>query len=135
MSTDFAPTLQKKCHDKVVSGLLHTLEDTSIPRVSAHAGAALVNFSEDCPQNIITPYLAVIMAKLEAVIEQTFRVFQEKGKKIILEQVITTVASVADAAKEVFVTFYDRLMPPLKYILQNTENENCKVIYFCMCKL
>lgn len=36
----------------------------------------------------------------------------------------------ADAAKEVFVTFYDRLMPPLKYILRNTDNEQCKVAFY-----
>lgn len=87
MSTDFAPTLQKKCCNEVIHGLLHTLEDISVPRVSAHAGAALVNFSEDCPQTVITPFLATVMSKLEAVIELTFQMFKERGKKIVLEQV------------------------------------------------
>ena len=68
MSTDFAPLFEKKFHDKVVPGncfnifffvksnylftffilpgLLHLMDDNANPRVQAHAGAALVNFSE-----------------------------------------------------------------------------------------
>ena len=38
MSTDFAPTFEKKFHDKVVPGLLMLLEDNDHPRVQAHAG-------------------------------------------------------------------------------------------------
>lgn len=38
MSSDFAPTLQKKFHDKVVPALLNLLDDNLNPRVQAHAG-------------------------------------------------------------------------------------------------
>ncbi|CAB4063018.1 IPO5 [Lepeophtheirus salmonis] len=65
MSTDFAPCFEKKFHDKVIPGLLHLMDDSANPRVQAHAGAALVNFSEDCPKNILTPYLDPIIQKLE----------------------------------------------------------------------
>uniref|UniRef100_A0A0N5CCH7 TOG domain-containing protein n=1 Tax=Strongyloides papillosus TaxID=174720 RepID=A0A0N5CCH7_STREA len=128
MSTDFGPTLQKKCHATVVPALLETLTDLANPRVSAHAGAALVNFSEECPKNIISIYLTDVIAKLEFVLENTFRQLLEKGKKIVLEQVITTVASVADAAKEQFIAYYDRLIPPLKYILKNTTAPEYKIL-------
>lgn len=37
------------------------------------AGAALVNFSEDCPKNILTQYLNAIMAKLEAILSTKFK--------------------------------------------------------------
>ncbi|VDN92315.1 unnamed protein product [Brugia pahangi] len=130
MSSDFSPTLQKKCHEKVVNGLCTLLIDLNCPRVAAHAGAALVNFSEDCPKNIIAVYLPQIMEKLEFVLDHTFkqiihclRFFKllERGKKLVLEQVITTIASVADAAQDLFIAFYDSLMPPLKYILQNSN--------------
>uniref|UniRef100_A0A0N4ZZG2 TOG domain-containing protein n=1 Tax=Parastrongyloides trichosuri TaxID=131310 RepID=A0A0N4ZZG2_PARTI len=128
MSTDFGPTLQKKCHATVVPALLETLIDLSNARVSAHAGAALVNFSEECPKNVISLYLTDIIAKLEFVLENTFKQLLEKGKKIVLEQVITTVASVADAAKDQFIAYYDRLIPPLKYILKNTTAPEHKVL-------
>ena len=64
MCSDFAPLFEKKFHDKVVPGLLELLDDVQNPRVQAHAGAALVNFSEDCPKEIIVHYLDPIMEKL-----------------------------------------------------------------------
>ena len=39
MSSDFAPTLQKKFHDKIVPSLLLLLDDNLNPRVQAHAGS------------------------------------------------------------------------------------------------
>jgi hypothetical protein len=85
--------------------------------VAAHAGAALVNFSEECPKNIISNYLPDMMRSLEQVLEATFKHLVEKNKKLVLEQVITTVASVADAAEDLFIQYYDRMIGPLKYIL------------------
>ncbi|TKR81971.1 hypothetical protein L596_015760 [Steinernema carpocapsae] len=124
MSTDFAPTLQELCHETVVPVLLSVLEKLETPRVAAHAGAALVNFSEGCPKSVITQYLPVIMHQLELVLEKTFRQLLDHGKKIVLEQVITTIASVAGAAQDQFKNFYDRLMGPLKYILQNSSRHD-----------
>jgi importin-5 len=49
------------------------MDDYANPRVQAHAGAALVNFSEDCPKNILGQYLDPIIAKLEQVLSATFR--------------------------------------------------------------
>ncbi|GMT32852.1 hypothetical protein PFISCL1PPCAC_24149 [Pristionchus fissidentatus] len=127
MSSDFAPTLQKRCHEVVVPALLNTLRETSIPRVSAHAGAALVNFSEDCPKHIISAYLDALMHALEGVLEATYQKLMTDGKKLILEQIITTIASVADASQELFVKFYDRLIGPLKFILKECP-ENFKIL-------
>ena len=79
MSTDFAPLFEKKFHDKVVPGLLHLMDDHANPRVQAHAGAALVNFSEDCPKNILSPYLDAVMVKLETILNSKFRELVEKG--------------------------------------------------------
>lgn len=87
MCTDFAPTAQKKCHEKIVPALLNTFINLSIPRVAAHAGAAIVNFCEECPKAIITVYLPSIMGRMESVLEQTFNHLLENGKKIVLEQV------------------------------------------------
>ena len=71
MATDFAPVFQKKFHELVVPGLLAAMDDSANPRVQAHAGAALVNFSEVCPKNILTTYLPTIIAKLEAILQVT----------------------------------------------------------------
>ena len=53
--------------------MLTVMDDYGSPRVQAHAGAALVNFSEDCPKNILAPYLDLIIAKLEQVLTATFK--------------------------------------------------------------
>jgi hypothetical protein len=50
--------------------------------VQAHAGAALVNFAEDCPKNILAQYLDAIIAKLEQVLSAKFQELVEKGTKL-----------------------------------------------------
>jgi hypothetical protein len=128
MATDFGPTFQKKFHQKVVNGLLLVMDDYVNPRVQAHAGAALVNFSEDCPKNILTPYLDLIIAKLEQVLTTKFKELLEKGTKLVLEQIVTTLASVADTAEEKFEQYYDRFMPCLKYIVQNAVSKELRML-------
>lgn len=69
-------------------------------------------------RTIITVYLPQIMERMEHVLDLTYKQLVESRKKLVLEQVITSIASVADAAQDHFVQFYERLMPPLKFILQ-----------------
>jgi len=38
------------------------------PRVQAHAGAAMVNFMELCPKNILTQYTDLLVTKLEEIL-------------------------------------------------------------------
>ncbi|EEB10904.1 Importin beta-3, putative [Pediculus humanus corporis] len=128
MSADFAPDFEKKFHDKIIPGLLHVLDDDQNPRTQAHAGAALVNFSEECPKNILIQYLNPIMLKLEAILSAKFKELVEKGTKLVLEQVVTTIASVADTVEEQFTTYYDRLMPCLKCIIQNANKDDLKLL-------
>ncbi|KAI6241840.1 Importin-5 [Aphelenchoides fujianensis] len=126
MCTDFAPTAQKKCHEKIVPALINAAGDLNCPRVAAHAGAAMVNFSSDCPKQLIAVYLPDLMAKLEWILDQTFNQMLNFGKKLVLEQVITTIASIADAAENHFAEFYQRLATPLKYILANANSKELK---------
>lgn len=128
MCTDFQPVFEKRFHERVVPGLLSLLDDVENPRVQAHAGAALVNFSEGCPKNILTRYLDAIMMKLEAILDSKFKEFCEKGTKLVLEQVVTTIASVADTAEKEFVAYYDRLVPNLMYIIQHGNAEEMKLL-------
>ncbi|XP_050306794.1 importin-5 [Anthonomus grandis grandis] len=128
MATDFAPVFEKKFHDRVVPGLLMLLEDNANPRVQAHAGAALVNFAEDCPKHILSGYLEPLMAKLEVILTAKVKELVEKGTKLVLEQVVTTIASVADTAENEFVAYYDRLVPCLKYIIENANKDEYKLL-------
>ncbi|XP_038209407.1 importin-5 [Zerene cesonia] len=128
MSTDFAPVFEKKFHDKVLPGLFMVLDDYANPRVQAHAAAALVNFSQDCPKPILTQYLGLLMGKLEAILTAKFKELVEKGTKLVLEQIVTTIASVADTVEKDFLEYYDRLMPCLKYIIANATTEELKLL-------
>ena len=125
MSTDFAPVFEKKFHARVIPGLLHLMTDSGNPRVQAHSGAALVNFSEDCPKNILLPYLPDIMTRLKEVLEAKFNELVAKGNKLVLEQIVTTIASVADTAEEKFVEHYDKFMPCLKYMIGEPPYLGC----------
>ncbi|XP_071539871.1 importin-5 [Panulirus ornatus] len=128
MASDFAPIFQKKFHEIVVPGLLHVMDDGVNPRVQAHAGAALVNFSEVCPKNILTTYLPTIIAKLESILAAKFKELMECGTKLVLEQVVTTIASVADTAEEKFVEYYDRFIPCLMYIIENANSTDLRLL-------
>ena len=52
----------------------------------------------------------------------------EKGTKLVLEQIVTTIASIADTAEEKFLEYYDRFMPCLKYIIQNAVTDELKTL-------
>lgn len=128
LSTDFGPNFQKKFHDRVVPELLAVMDDDANPRVQTHGAAALVNFSEDCPKQILIQYIDAVMNKLEKVLSNKMKELMEKGTKMVLEQMVTTLASVADTAEEKFLNYYDRFMPVLKYIVQHADSTNYKLL-------
>lgn len=128
MSTDFCPHFEQNFHSKVVPALLSLLDDYNNPRVQAHAGAALVNFFEECPQKIIINYLESVVNKIEQVLNVKVKELMEKGTKLVLEQIIVTLASLADSAQENFQNYYDKFMPCLKFIIQNATTKEMRLL-------
>lgn len=128
MSTDFAPGLQKKYAEKVVPPLLAVLDNLQSPRVASNAAAALVNFSEDAPKNVVLAYLDKFMTKFQQVLQQSMIMMMEHKRKIVLEQIVTTIASVADTSEEGFARYYDGVMPTLKSILEHVDGPNLKLL-------
>lgn len=53
---------------------------------------------------------------------------QDRGTKLVLEQVVTTIATVADTAEEKFAVYYDRFMPSLKFIVQNATPKEYRLL-------
>lgn len=51
-----------------------------------------------------------------------------KGTKLVLEQVVTSIASVADTAEEKFVPYYDLFMPSLKDIVVNAVQKELRLL-------
>lgn len=72
----------------------------------------------------MTQYLDAIMTKLEAILSAKFKELVEKGTKLVLEQVVTTIASVADTAEEQFVPYYDRYINFFSFFLKPNLRRN-----------
>uniref|UniRef100_A0A8D2Q919 Importin 5 n=1 Tax=Varanus komodoensis TaxID=61221 RepID=A0A8D2Q919_VARKO len=129
MATDFAPGFQKKFHEKNFhSWYSTTMEDQGNQRVQAHAAAALINFTEDCPKSLLIPYLDNLVKHLHSTMVLKLQELIEKGTKLVLEQVVTSIASVADTAEEKFVPYYDLFMPSLKHIVENAVQKELRLL-------
>merc|ERR1719173_134453 len=68
------------------------------------------------------------MTRLEEVLKAKFNELVEKGNKLVLEQIVTTIASVADTAEEKFVEHYDKFMPCLKYMIGNANTPELRLL-------
>ena len=106
--------MQKMFHSQILQSLVPVLDDP-VCRVRTHAGAALVNFIDDAPKEVIMPYLSPLCEKLAVVLEQHF---QQTGPFMVLEQLCTTVAAVADKVEADFASEYHRFLPNLRSLLQ-----------------
>ncbi|GMM28018.1 Pse1 protein [Martiniozyma asiatica (nom. inval.)] len=111
ISTDFAPHIQNSSGDRILPALISMLTTRNVPRVQAHAAAALVNFCEEATKDILEPYLDDLLSNL-------LTLLQSAPKRYVQEQVITTIAIVADAAENKFIKYYDTLMPLLIQVMQ-----------------
>ena len=64
MCTDLGPDIQNDEHATIVPALTQVMKDFNEPRVQAHAAAAVVNFSENCDEDILTSYLDDLITQL-----------------------------------------------------------------------
>ncbi|KAF9670235.1 hypothetical protein SADUNF_Sadunf13G0047300 [Salix dunnii] len=120
LSTDLGPDLQMKYHQLVLPALAGAMDDVQNPRVQAHAASAMLNFSENCMPDILTPYLDGVVSKL--------LVLLQNGKLMVKEGALTALASVADSSQEHFQKYYDAVMPYLKAILINANDKSNRML-------
>ena len=119
MSTDFAPIMEQKYHQTVLSNIIPVLSSPE-PRVQAHAAAALVNFTEEADKEVLEPYLDDLLTHLGQLLQSE--------KQFVQEQALSTIATVADAAEAAFDKFYDGLMPLLFNVLRNQNDPKYSVL-------
>ncbi|CAN3357459.1 importin subunit beta-3 [Diutina catenulata] len=115
MSTDFSDVVQRGYGNRILPPLIAHLTSKSVPRVQAHAAAALVNFSEAAPKEVLEPYLDSLLTNLLGLL-------QNSPKRYVQEQVLTTIAIIADAAQNYFSKYYDTLMPLLLDVLHTSAD-------------
>lgn len=120
LSTDLGPDLQVQHHSRVLPALAAAMDDFQNPRVQAHAASAVLNFSENCTPDILTPYLDGVVSKL--------LVLLQNGKQMVQEGALTALASVADSSQEHFQKYYDAVMPYLKTILVNATDKKNRML-------
>ncbi|OAY80132.1 Importin-5 [Ananas comosus] len=118
LSTDLGPDLQIQHHQKVLPALVLAMDDFQNPR--AHAASAILNFTENCTPDILTPFLDGIVSKL--------LVLLQNGKQMVQEGSLTALASVADSSQEHFQKYYDAVMPYLKAILFNATDKSNRML-------
>eukprot|EP00842_Homolaphlyctis_polyrhiza_P004970 jgi/Hompol1/5474/HPOL_001964-RA len=118
MCTDFAPKIQDKFHEAILTHLIPVMDDIQHLRVQTYAAAALVNFAENAKKECISPYLNIIIPKL--------LVLLQTGKTYAQEQAITSLATVADSASVEFKVFYPQIMPILMNIIRNAQTKELR---------
>lgn len=111
MSTDFANVIQKIAGDRILPALISKLTTLSTFRVQAHAAAALVNFCEAATKETLEPYLDSLLTNLLGLLQSP--------KRYVQEQILITIATIADAAQTKFIKYYDSLMPLLLGVLKS----------------
>ncbi|GAB4835111.1 hypothetical protein Ancab_000019 [Ancistrocladus abbreviatus] len=120
LSTDLGPDLQEQYHQMALPALAAAMDDFQNPRVQAHAASAVLNFSENCTPEILTPYLDGTVSKL--------LILLQNGKQMVQEGALTALASVADSSQEFFQKYYDAVMPYLKAILVNATDKSNRML-------
>lgn len=131
MATDFAQDFENQFHSQVIPALCRLLIDFSQIRVQAHSACAMINFFEQCPQEILANYLAPITEHIEVALSRYMSdgIPKDECKLFVIENVIVALSSVADSSAESFATFYDKFMPCLKFIIKNaTGNDDLRLL-------
>ncbi|ODV97107.1 hypothetical protein PACTADRAFT_74674 [Pachysolen tannophilus NRRL Y-2460] len=120
ISTDFADVIQRTSGDRIIPALILMLNNRNVPRVQTHAAAALVNFSENATKEVLEPYLDDLLSNLLTLLQSP--------KRYVQEQVLTTIAIIADAAQTKFIKYYDTLMPLLLNVLKTEMGEENRLL-------
>ncbi|KAI8978352.1 ARM repeat-containing protein [Trametes punicea] len=120
LCTDLEEVVQERYHEQIFSALIPALEAPEA-RVHAHAAAALINFCEGVERETLLPYLDDIVERLLKLLNPAASDPARQPKRYVQEQVITTLAMVADASEATFAKHYSAIMPLLLNVMQNAN--------------
>lgn len=131
MATDFTPEFEQKFHSQVIPALCRLLVDFSNIRVQAHSACAMINFFEECPQEILATYLDPITEHIELALSSymTEGIPKDETKLFVVENIIVALSSVADSSAESFIKYYEKFMPCLKFVIKaSTGNDELRTL-------
>ena len=87
-----------------------------------------MNFCEECPKDILKNYSEALLSKLDSCFQEKLKELAQSNKKLVLEQLVTTVASVANTLETDFSPYYERFMPCMKFIMQNANAPELRLL-------
>ncbi|KAJ5074794.1 karyopherin (importin) beta 3 [Anaeramoeba ignava] len=120
MSIDFEPYIQNDYHDLIIPAIFQVLQDSDFPVLQARGATTLINFSTNCPTDILEPYAEDLLKKLVELLQI--------DQIIVQQEVVTAIASIANSCTNIFTIYYDELMKYLKSILINATDEKYLVL-------
>ena len=63
---------------------------------------------------------------MQVTLEKKTLELAQTQRKLVLEHIITTIATIADTAETHFSPFYQSFMPNLKYIMENANDKELR---------
>ncbi|KAH9918693.1 ARM repeat-containing protein [Amylocystis lapponica] len=127
LCTDLEEVIQERYNQQLFGALIPALEAPE-PRVHSHAAAALINFCEGVERDTLIPYLDPIVERLLKLLNPGSTDSAKPPKRYVQEQVITTLAMVADASEATFAKHYSAIMPLLLNVLQNANSSEYNIL-------
>ncbi|XP_019253065.1 PREDICTED: importin-5-like isoform X1 [Nicotiana attenuata] len=120
LSTDFCPDLQEQYHNQVLPELAAAMDDFQNPRVQACAATASVMFLLALKEPISSSHIDGILNKLFVLLQN--------DNQMVQDEALYALGSVAYLYKEHFQKYYDFLMPYLRTILVNANDESNQML-------
>ena len=117
ISDDMKPHYQEKYGKESFLKLASLLKDP-IPRVVSHAASAMTNLIEGMNYVDISPYMAELIGALLEL--------STTGISLVKESALTTIASIAEVAKEHYIPYFQKTSEILFAILANHHGKNYK---------
>ncbi|KAI8867827.1 ARM repeat-containing protein [Ramicandelaber brevisporus] len=121
MCDDFRGTLQGDFHKQILDIILPLLGDVQNPRVQNSAAMCLINFASGCDDP------ALLEGYLESIFQRLLPLLNAE-KRYLLEQVVTTIAALADSAQVHFVRYYNDIMPTLLEIIRKADGPDFRLL-------
>ncbi|CCM06072.1 uncharacterized protein FIBRA_08319 [Fibroporia radiculosa] len=118
LCTDLEEVIQEQFHQQIFAALIPTLEAPESRKPTA-AHHALINFCEGVERETLLPYLDPIVERLLKLLNPG--TVDKPPKRYVQEQVITSLAMVADASEVTFAKHYSSIMPLLLNVLRNAN--------------
>jgi len=115
VSYDHSPYVQETHHETLLPAILQGISDTNI-RVATSAVHAFMSLGEELDAEDLDPHMDDLLTKM-------FQHLADGQSRVLQENCLSGIAILAEAAEELFVEYYGRVVPMLKQIIQNATGE------------